>query len=146
MKLLLENWREYLKEEGDEPFVFHHATSLPLEKFKSLFVHVYTPEQIAAMERVGRLQGNPEKVSPVRFNPRQRKTGTKHSTGEGLYGSIPGSRFDRIWWDMRKYVYKITIDDPTARYEVFPGGEVLVLDYEKINPENIELVRENPAE
>jgi len=145
MKLLLENWREYINEEGGAPLVFHHATSVPLEKFKSLFVHM-DPERLAGIERVRRLKGNPEKVSPVRFNPRTGQTGTKHSIGEGLYGSIPGSYFDRVWWDMRKYVYKITIDDPEARYEVFPTGEVLVLDYEKINPENIELVRENPAE
>ena len=145
MKLLLENWRKYLKEEEGAPFVFHHATSLPLERFKSLFVHM-DPEKLAAIERVRRIKGNPEKVSPVRFNPRTGQTGTKHSTGEGLYGSIPESHFDRTWRDMRKYVYKITIDDPDVRYEVFPGGEVLVLDYEKIKPENIELERENPAE
>ena len=142
MKLLLENWRKYLKEEGDAPFVFHHATSTPLEKFKSLFVHM-DPELQAGIERVRRLKGSTEKVSPVAFVPRQGKEGTK---GSGLYGSIPGSHFDRIWGDMRKYIYKITIDDPDVRYEISPEGEVVVRDYEKVKPENIELVRENPAE
>ena len=163
MKLILENWRKYIAEENGSTFVFHHAApaSLPPEKFKRLFIH-RDPEELAGMQRINKLIGTDERVSPIKFNPREESLGMY---GSALYGSMPGSDMAKKWARMRRrgYIYSITTSaegiEPWKRGADFDElieagqrgtftefGEVALWDYESVHPENIELIKDPTPE